>query len=188
MSLAVRVDPLCLGRCGTVVKGVHFENLRDAGDPVNWRGSTSPSGCRRADLSGRDRLQLAPPDHDRREFSHTAEQVFIPMMAIRRSVRTPGDVDSLLRCGADKVGVNYSHQRPDADRPRRRPVRQSGAGAVGRCPPRTGRTAYAVRVQVTTMGWAKVHTGIDAIWWVKRAEELEALARSCSTPWTGRHP
>ena len=37
--------------------------------------------------------------------SRTAEQVFIPM-TVGGGVRTPEDVDSLLRCGADKVGVN----------------------------------------------------------------------------------
>ena len=52
MSLAVRVIPCLDVDAGRVVKGVHFENLRDAGDPVELAGGVLPSGCRRADLFG----------------------------------------------------------------------------------------------------------------------------------------
>ncbi len=41
MSLAVRVIPCLDVDAGRVVKGVHFENLRDAGDPVELAGSTT---------------------------------------------------------------------------------------------------------------------------------------------------
>lgn len=41
MSLAVRVIPCLDVDAGRVVKGVHFENLKDAGDPVGWRPNTT---------------------------------------------------------------------------------------------------------------------------------------------------
>ena len=65
MSLAVRVIPCLDVDAGRVVKGVHFENLRDAGDPVELAAEYYPSGCRRTDFPRCDRFELASADHGR---------------------------------------------------------------------------------------------------------------------------
>ena len=104
MSLAVRVIPCLDVDAGRVVKGVHFENLRDAGDPVELAGEYYRQGADELTF-----LDVTASSSHRQTMidvvSHTAEQVFIPM-TVGGGVRTPEDVDSLLRCGADKVGVN----------------------------------------------------------------------------------
>ena len=104
MSLAVRVIPCLDVDAGRVVKGVHFENLKDAGDPVELAAEYYRQGADEITF-----LDVTASSSHRNTMidvvSRTAEQVFIPM-TVGGGVRTPEDVDSLLRCGADKVGVN----------------------------------------------------------------------------------
>src|ERR1700744_4241401 len=89
---------------GRVVKGVGFLDLRDAGDPVEL--------ARRYDAEGADELVFlditassAARDTTYDVVRRTAEQVFIPL-TVGGGVRSPEDVDRLLRAGADKVGIN----------------------------------------------------------------------------------
>src|SRR4051795_2152438 len=104
MSVAVRVIPCLDVDAGRVVKGVNFENLRDAGDPVEL--------ARRYDAEGADELTFLDisASHEGRAttmevVSRTAEEVFIPL-TVGGGVSTTDDVDRLLRAGADKVAVN----------------------------------------------------------------------------------
>jgi imidazole glycerol-phosphate synthase subunit HisF len=101
---AVRVIPCLDVDGGRVVKGVNFENLRDAGDPVELAG--------RYDVEGADELvfyDITASAHGRRTMidvvARTAEQVFIPL-TVGGGVRTLEDARGLLRVGADKVSVN----------------------------------------------------------------------------------
>ena len=104
MSLAVRVIPCLDVDAGRVVKGVHFENLRDAGDPVELAAEYYHQGADELTF-----LDVTASSSHRQTMvdvvSRTAEQIFIPL-TVGGGVRAPEDVDSLLRCGADKVGVN----------------------------------------------------------------------------------
>src|ERR671910_1709022 len=104
MSLAVRVIPCLDVDAGRVVKGVNFVDLRDAGDPVEM--------ARVYDAEGADELtflDITASSGDRETtydvVRRTAESVFIPL-TVGGGVRTTEDVDTLLRAGADKVGVN----------------------------------------------------------------------------------
>ena len=78
MSLAVRVIPCLDVDAGRVVKGVHFENLRDAGDPVELAGEYYRQGADELTF-----LDVTASSSHRQTMidvvSHTAEQVFIPM-------------------------------------------------------------------------------------------------------------
>ena len=104
MTLAVRVIPCLDVDAGRVVKGVNFEGLRDAGDPVEL--------ARRYDEQGADELTFldvgATVENRATMYdtvTRTAEQVFIPL-TVGGGVRSVDDVDALLRAGADKVGIN----------------------------------------------------------------------------------
>ena len=116
MAVAVRVIPCLDVEAGRVVKGVNFENLRDAGNPVEL--------ARRYDAEGADEvtfLDVSASSGDRETtydvVRRTAEEVFVPL-TVGGGVRTTQDVDRLLRAGADKVGVNTAAiARPT--RPRR---------------------------------------------------------------------
>jgi imidazole glycerol-phosphate synthase subunit HisF len=101
---SVRVIPCLDVDAGRVVKGVRFEGLVDAGDPVELAA--------RYDAEGADELVFLDitASSDARETMvevarRTAEEVFIPF-TVGGGVRSPDDARRLLRAGADKVGVN----------------------------------------------------------------------------------
>jgi cyclase len=101
---AIRVIPCLDVDAGRVVKGVRFQNLRDAGDPVELAA--------RYDDEGADELVFydITASADGRQtmvdvVARTAEQVFMPL-TVGGGVRTLDDARKLLRVGADKVSVN----------------------------------------------------------------------------------
>jgi len=104
MSLAVRVIPCLDVAAGRVVKGVNFQNLRDAGDPVELARLYFEQGADELTF-----LDVTATVDDRSTTYEvvraTAEQVFIPL-TVGGGVRSVEDVSRLLAHGADKVGVN----------------------------------------------------------------------------------
>ncbi len=173
MSVAVRVIPCLDVDAGRVVKGVNFRGLRDAGDPVEL--------ARRYGEQGADELtflDVTASSADRATVydvvARTAEEVFIPL-TVGGGVRTVGDVDRLLRAGADKVGVNTAAiARPEliADTADRFGAQVLVLSAdVRRRRDAEGRPTGDF--EVTTHG-GRAGTGIDAVEWCARAEELGA--------------
>ncbi|MFD0058036.1 imidazole glycerol phosphate synthase subunit HisF [Streptomyces sp. NPDC127168] len=167
MTLAVRVIPCLDVDGGRVVKGVNFQNLRDAGDPVEM--------AKVYDAEGADELTFLDitASSGNRETTYdvvrrTAEQVFIPL-TVGGGVRTADDVDKLLRAGADKVGVNTAAiARPELIREiAERFGRQVLVLSVD------ARRTEAGTFEVTTHGGRR-GAGIDAVEWAHRAAELGA--------------
>ncbi|MET8385108.1 imidazole glycerol phosphate synthase subunit HisF [Streptosporangium canum] len=170
MSVAVRVIPCLDVDAGRVVKGVNFENLRDAGDPVEL--------ARRYDAEGADELtflDITASSSDRSTMydvvRRTAEQVFIPL-TVGGGVRSVEDVNTLLRAGADKVGLNTAAiARPEL-------LTEASQRYGAQC---IVLSVDARRVvdgpptpsgfEVTTHGGRR-GTGIDAVEWARRGEEL----------------
>lgn len=113
MPLAIRVIPCLDVHDGRVVKGVNFLNLRDAGDPVELAATYGAAGADELvflDISASSQGRATTYDMVRR----TAETVFIPL-TVGGGVRGVDDVDTLLRSGADKVGINTGAiSRPEA--------------------------------------------------------------------------
>ncbi|GAB3813869.1 imidazole glycerol phosphate synthase subunit HisF [Tessaracoccus terricola] len=112
MSVALRVIPCLDVHDGRVVKGVNFQNLRDAGDPVELAATYSAAGADELtflDISASSDGRATTRDMVQR----CAETVFIPL-TVGGGVREVADVDALLRCGADKAGINTGAlARPD---------------------------------------------------------------------------
>lgn len=104
MTLAKRIIPCLDVAAGRVVKGVNFKNLIDAGDPVELAKFYGDAGADELTF-----LDISAAIEDRSTtldvVSRTAEQVFIPL-TVGGGIREVGDVDRLLRAGADKVSVN----------------------------------------------------------------------------------
>ena len=104
MSLAVRVIPCLDVAAGRVVKGVNFQNLRDAGNPVELAARYSDQGADELTF-----LDVTATVDDRSTtydmVQRVAEQVFIPL-TVGGGVRSTEDVARLLGHGADKIGVN----------------------------------------------------------------------------------
>ncbi len=169
MSVAVRVIPCLDVDAGRVVKGVNFQELRDAGDPVEM--------ARLYDAEGADELVFLDitASSGSRETTYdvvrrTAEQVFIPL-TVGGGVRSADDVDRLLRAGADKVGVNTAAvDRPDLLREiSRRFGNQVLVLSVDARRGHDGSTPSGF--EVTTHG-GRTGTGIDAVEWAERGEAL----------------
>ncbi|MFE2289319.1 imidazole glycerol phosphate synthase subunit HisF [Streptomyces sp. NPDC059443] len=167
MTLSVRVIPCLDVDNGRVVKGVNFQNLRDAGDPVEM--------AKLYDAEGADELTFLDitASSGNRETTYdvvrrTAEQVFIPL-TVGGGVRTADDVDKLLRAGADKVGVNTAAiERPELIREiAERFGRQVLVLSVD------ARRTASGSFEVTTHGGRR-SAGIDAVEWAHRAAELGA--------------
>jgi cyclase len=174
MTVAVRVIPCLDVSAGRVVKGVQFVDLVDAGDPVEM--------ARLYDAEGADELCFlditATSDNRSSAYemiTRTAEQVFIPL-TVGGGVRTVGDIDALLRAGADKVSINSAAvARPEflAESAQRFgsqcvvlaiDARRTSGATVANCP--SG-------FEVTTHGGRR-GTGIDAVDWARRAEQAGA--------------
>jgi imidazole glycerol-phosphate synthase subunit HisF len=169
VSLAVRVIPCLDVDVGRVVKGVNFQGLRDAGDPVEL--------ARRYDAEGADELTFLDisASHQGRAttleiVSRTAEQVFIPL-TVGGGISSVEDVDRLLRAGADKVAVNTAAiHRPEL---------------VAEIADRFGSQVLVLSLdarraigtdsgfEVTTHGGRKP-AGLDALEWAARACDLGA--------------
>ena len=172
MTLAVRVIPCLDVDGGRVVKGINFQELRDAGDPVEL--------ARIYDAEGADELTFLDisASHEGRAttmevVSRCAEEVFIPL-TVGGGVSSVEDVDRLLRAGADKVAINTAAiHRPElvaeiADRFGNQVLVLSvDARRV------SAESGTASGFEVTTHGGRK-SAGLDAIEWAVRAAELGA--------------
>lgn len=171
MSVAVRVIACLDVDAGRVVKGVNFENLRDAGDPVELAAAYDAEGADELcflDVTASSSGRATMLDVVRR----TADQVFIPL-TVGGGVRAIADVDSLLRAGADKVAVNTAAiTRPEL---LAELAQQFGSQCIvlsvdARTVP-AGSPPTPSGWEVTTHG-GRQGTGIDAIEWAVRGAEL----------------
>jgi len=164
--VAVRVIPCLDVDAGRVVKGVRFVDLRDAGDPVELAAAYDAAGA--DELVFLDVTASADGRATMLEVvRRTAESVFIPL-TVGGGVRSVSDVDTLLRAGADKVGVNTAAiARPEL---------------IAEIAERFGRQVLTLALdvrrfpggfEVTTHGGRR-GTGIDAVDWARRGAELGA--------------
>ena len=169
MTLAVRVIPCLDVDRGRVVKGVNFENLVDAGDPVELATRYSEQGADEITF-----LDVTATVDDRRTtldlVRETAENVFIPL-TVGGGVRSVGDVGALLEHGADKISVNSAAlQRP---------------GLVDDIAKHFGQQVCVISIDakrdssmpsgyvVTTHG-GRHSAGVDAVEWVRESTERGA--------------
>jgi cyclase len=167
VSVAVRVIPCLDVDAGRVVKGINFTDLVDAGDPVEM--------ARVYDAEGADELVFLDitASSSSRETTYdvvrrTAEQVFIPL-TVGGGVRTPDDVDRLLRAGADKVGINTAAvERPDL---LRECAQRFGSQCIVLSVDARRSPATTSGFEVTTHG-GRTGTGIDAVAWAAQGQEL----------------
>jgi imidazoleglycerol phosphate synthase cyclase subunit len=159
--LLPRVIPCLDVKDGRVVKGVRFQGLRDAGDPVERAGAYAAQGA--------DELVLLDVSATPEERSHALDVVravreALPLpLTVGGGVRTAADAEALLSAGADKVAVNTAAvQRPE--------LLDELAQRFGRqC------TILALDAARTGAGWDVVvrsgrdRTGRDALEWAAEA-------------------
>ena len=164
--LVKRIIPCLDVAGGRVVKGVHFVNLRDAGDPVEL--------AEQYDHQGADELVFLDitASSDGREtmagvVARVAERVFIPL-TVGGGIRSVEEARNILHAGADKVSVNTAAVR----RPHlvRELSQEFGAQAV----------VLAIDARRRGNGWNVFTRGgrddenIDVVEWAAQGEELGA--------------
>lgn len=164
--LAKRIIPCLDVREGRVVKGVNFVNLRDAGDPVE--------NARLYDEEMADELVFLDitASYEKRNIMidvvrRTAEEVFMPL-TVGGGIRTLGDIRNLLKAGADKVSINTAAvMKP-------RLVAEASRAFGSQC------IVVAIDAKKKGTSWevyvhgGRTPTGIDAVEWAQRVEELGA--------------
>ena len=159
--LARRIIPCLDVDAGRVVKGVRFQGLRDAGDPVELAARYDAEGADELvflDITATVEGRAATED----VISRTAEQVFIPL-TVGGGVRDVDDVTRLLRAGADKVSVNSAAVRDP--------------GLVTRLADRFGAQCIVLAIDAKRAGdgWevfvdaGRTATGRDALAWAAEA-------------------
>ena len=162
-----RIIPCLDVNRGRVVKGVNFVDLKDAGDPVEI--------ARAYDAAGADELvflDITASCENRDTVTDmvraVASSVFIPF-TVGGGIRTVDDFKKLLREGADKISVNSAA----IDRPQ----------LITEAAEKFGSQCVVVAIDARRRadgGWniykhgGRLDTGIDAVWWAKKAEDLGA--------------
>ncbi len=152
---------------GRVVKGVNFENLVDAGDPVLQAEFYSKSGADELCF-----LDITASHENRATIFNMVKQVakvcFIPF-TVGGGVREVDDIRQLLLCGADKVSINSAAvYNPEL-------VREASRKFGKQC------IVVAIDAKKNQQGGFDVfvkggreNTGIDAIKWAQKMQEFGA--------------
>jgi cyclase len=167
--LAKRIIPCLDIKDGRVVKGVHFVNLRDAGDPVEQ--------ARLYDRAGADELvflDISASNEGRDTTIETvrrvADQVFMPL-TVGGGIRTVEDIRSLLLAGADKVSLNTAAVQTPA-------LLSEGAERFGsQC---IVLAVDARRISGSELKWevfthgGRRSTGLDALDWIEQGVQAGA--------------
>jgi cyclase len=167
--LTKRIIPCLDVKDNRVVKGVHFANLRDAGDPVELGARYSDEGADELVF-----LDITATIRSRKTIvelvEKVAENVFIPF-TVGGGIQTVDQIDQLLRSGAEKVSVNTAavqnpHLLTEAAR------RFGNQCIVLAIDARRSKTQPG-RWQVTVKAGSEP-TDLDAVEWAVKAEKLGA--------------
>lgn len=169
--LARRIIPCMDIADGRIVKGVHFVNLRDAGDPVEQAQIYDQAGADELaflDISATHEGRATVVEMVRR----VAERVFLPL-TVGGGIRSVEDMRRLLLAGADKVSVNSAAVRDPG-------LLTQGADRFGsQCillavdARRVPGSEASPRWEVVING-GRLPTGLDAVEWCKRGVKLGA--------------
>jgi cyclase len=170
MGLAKRIIPCLDVDKGRVVKGVRFQEIRDAGDPVDI--------ARFYDEQGADEitfLDITASSDNRDTMVHVVEniaaEVFIPL-TVGGGIRTVADIRRMLNAGADKVGINTAAvSNPEF-------VKQAADHFGAQCivvaiDAKQVRHGAEPAWEIFTHGGRKP-TGLDAIEWARRMADYGA--------------
>ena len=164
--LAKRIIPCLDVKNGKVVKGTQFVDLKDAGDPVE--------NAMVYDQQGADEIAFLDitASYEKRDIlidivRRTAEEIFVPL-TVGGGVRSLEDIRKLLKAGADKVSINTAAAKDPQ--------------FVERASKRFGSQCIVIAIDAKRReeGWevytygGRVPTGIDAVLWAKRMEEMGA--------------
>jgi cyclase len=167
MSLTIRVIPCLDVADGRVVKGINFENLRDAGDPIELADHYYKGGA--DELTFLDVNATIENRSTMYELvTKTAEQIFIPL-TVGGGVRSISEVGNLLSAGADKVSVSSAAiARPEL----LSEISNKYGNQILVLSLDLKRRASSSREWVVTTHGGRQVTDIDALEWIAKCSEL----------------
>ncbi|MFM9001532.1 MAG: imidazole glycerol phosphate synthase subunit HisF [Opitutia bacterium] len=163
--LSVRIIPCLDVHAGRVVKGVKFEELRDAGDPVAVAAAYEQQGADELVF-----LDITASSDGRRTMvdvvERTADQVFMPL-TVGGGLRSVEDIRTMLNAGADKVSLNTSAIKDPSL------VKESARKFGSQCivVAIDAKRAGDGKWEVYTHG-GRNPTGLDAVEWARRVASL----------------
>lgn len=165
--LAKRIIPCLDVKDGKVVKGVHFENLRDAGDPVEHAAFYSREGADELVF-----LDISATIEKRKTIygivKNVASEISIPF-TVGGGIKSIKDINNLLECGADKISINTSAVKDTTL------IYESAKKFGSQCiviaidAKQTDKSKWQVYIES-----GKMPTDLEAICWAKKVEELGA--------------
>lgn len=170
MTLAKRIIPCLDVKAGRVVKGVKFEGLRDAGDPVELSSRYRDEGADEVvflDITA----SLEKRETIRELVQGVAANLDIPF-TVGGGIRTMEDARLVLASGADKVGVNTAALRDPSLITHLADVFGSQCVVVAIDAKRT-RGAGKIKYEVFSHSATKT-ASIDAVEWAQKAAKLGA--------------
>lgn len=165
--LSVRIIPCLDVHAGRVVKGVKFEELRDAGDPVAVAAAYEKQGADELVF-----LDITASSDGRATIvdvvERTADQVFMPL-TVGGGLRSVEDIRTMLNAGADKVSLNTAAVK--------------NPQLILEAARKFGRQCIVVAIdakQVAPGKWevfthgGRQPTGLDAVAWARQVHDLGA--------------
>jgi len=165
--LTKRIIPCLDVMNGRVVKGVHFVNLKDAGDPVETAAFYSKEGADELVF-----LDITATVEERKTtvkvVEKTAEEVFIPF-TVGGGISGIEDINVLLKSGADKVSINTAAVKNPLL------IRDASERFGSQCivvaidAKRKAKRKWEVYID-----GGRTPTGMDTIEWVKKVERMGA--------------
>jgi len=167
--LAKRIIPCMDVRNGRVVKGVHFVNIKDAGDPIEL--------AKEYNRQGADELVFLDitASHEKRKTTidlveKVAKEIFIPF-TVGGGISTIDDIRAILNAGADKISVNTAAvENPELIK---KGAKKFGSQCIVLAIDARKNEKMPSKYEVVTYGGRKP-TGIDALKWAKKGEKLGA--------------
>ena len=164
--LTKRIIPCLDVKDGRVVKGINFVDLIDAGDPVEAAKLYNDEGA--------DELVFLDitASSDRRKtvvdmVKKVANKIFIPF-TVGGGIRTVDDIKAIIKAGADKVAMNTAAvKNPE--------IITKGAKVFGsQCIVVAIDAKYNGEFWEVFLHGGRTNTGLNAVEWAKKAEELGA--------------
>ena len=164
--LAKRIIPCLDVKNGQTVKGVNFENLKYAGDPVELAKKYSEEGADELVF-----LDITATNEGRQTtlkmVEKVAQQVFIPF-TVGGGIKSIEDIQNLLLAGADKISLNSAAV--------------NNPSLIEQAANRFGSQCVIIAVDskkidddfYVFINAGKKNTGIKVLDWVKKVEELGA--------------
>lgn len=161
MALTKRIIPCLDVRDGKTVKGIHFENIREVGDPVELAALYAKQGADELVF-----LDITATIEKRKTFAklvgEIAHHINIPF-TVGGGIGSVQDVELLLQAGADKISVNSSAVK--------NPILldQLAASFGSQCVVLAVDTRYDNGEWAVYLNGGRTATGIKTIDWVKEA-------------------